>query len=154
MPNDGSNGDALRAAQEADAAARVIDQAAPAASQSPSPGSTAAPGDAGLAAGPDYRQEAAELLRFVLALVVPYCRSLGEVWTRDAQTEFCAAAAPVMEKYGFTLGALKALPEIRLALVAVPLLVKSAECVRLEIEARRAAAARDVSPPAADVPRA
>lgn len=132
-------GDPLAAAAAADAAAALPGPDAPGV-EGAAPGATpAAP------AGPDYRQEAVELLRFALAVAVPYFRSLGDVWTREAQADFADAAAPVMEKYHFTLGSLQSLPELRFAVVALPLMVKTTECVRLEIEARRAAAAKDVS---------
>lgn len=139
-------GDPLAAAVAADAAAAAPDAPAPGEGAGPEP-APAAP------VGPDYRQEAGELLRFLLAIAVPYFRSLGDVWTREAQADFCEAAAPVMEKYSFSLASIKTLPELRLALVALPLMVKSIECVKLELEARRAAAATEVkteSPAAAE----
>jgi hypothetical protein len=138
----------VEASAEADPilqAAEAADAAAAGAEQEQAGGQGAGPAPAA-PAGPDYADEARDVIRFALALFVPIYPSLAEVYTKEAREQLAEAAAPVMEKYSVTLGGLKEWPEVRLAVVAVPLAVKTFIAVRTDTDARKSEAAKDVTP--------
>jgi len=95
--------------------------------------------------GPDYGQEAAGTVDTIAALITGYAPAAESLWNPAAKQRIAAALAPVMEKYGFTLSALP--PEVVLAVMAGPVLYKSAKIVAEQMRAERAAA--PVAAPAA-----
>lgn len=108
--------------------------------------------------GPDYMTEAAGAVEMFSALVVGYAPKAASVWTDGAKQRTAAALAPVMEKYGFTFGAMP--PELVLIVTAGPLLWQSSKIVaeqmreeRAQAEAeRRAKAQRQAKPAANETP--
>lgn len=89
--------------------------------------------------GPDFGQEAAGMVEMVTGLLVGYAPGTAAIWTPEAKQRTAAALVPVMEKYGFSFGALP--PEITLLVVAGPLLWQSSRVVAAQIEADKAKAA-------------
>lgn len=92
-------------------------------------------------AGPDYLTEARGLVDFMIGVAKPLYPSLERVYTKEACDKLAAAAAPVMEKYGMSLGELfkRWGPEINLAFVALPLTLQTLQAVREDRAARRQA---------------
>ena len=94
-----------------------------------------------LQAGPDYGQEAAQCVDMFAALVCGYAPAAEVVWTEPARQRVAGALAPVLSKYGVTLGNIP--PELVLGLVAGPMLWQSAKIVAQQVEGdKRQAAAR------------
>lgn len=99
----------------------------------------------------DYAGEAAMLIGFAVTTAGTFWPSVKEVWTDANQKAVAAAAAPVMEKYGFTLGDFMGQykEEIGLLFVAGPLILKTVDAVEkdkraaLDAKRRPAAAAPD-----------
>lgn len=89
--------------------------------------------------------EAADLIRFAVALFVPLYPSLAAVYTEPAQGRLAQAAGPVMAKYGWTMGGLfeKWGPEINLAIVGIPLAIETSKAIRADTVARTAAKPAD-----------
>ncbi len=58
----------------------------------------------------DFNSEAAMLISTLVLIAGPFFPSVPKVWTKDKQAAVAAAAAPVMEKHGFTI---KQRPELR-----------------------------------------
>lgn len=94
------------------------------------------------AAKVDPNAEAADVIRFAVALFVPLYPSLQAVYSDTAQARLAAAAGPVMAKYGWTMGGLfeKWGPEIQLAIVGIPLAIETSKAIRADTAARVAAA--------------
>lgn len=86
----------------------------------------------------DYGTEAAGAVDMFAALACGFAPKATVVWTDAAKARTAQALAPVMEKYGFTFGALP--PELTLAVVAGPLLWQTARCVGQQIEQQKAEA--------------
>ena len=82
-------------------------------------------------AGPDYGTEARGAVDLFAAMVCGYAPKAESVWNEGAKARTAAALAPVMEKYGFTLGNLP--PELTLAIVAGPLLWQSSKIVAAQM---------------------
>jgi hypothetical protein len=72
--------------------------------------------------------------------LVGYAPAAAGIWTPEAKQRTAAALVPVMEKYGFSFGALP--PEITLLIVAGPLLWQSSRVVAQQIEADKAKAVK------------
>lgn len=91
----------------------------------------------------DYAGEAGMLIGFAVTTAATFWPSVKEVWTDANQKAVAAAAAPVMEKYGFTLGDFMGAykEEIGLLFVAGPLILKTIDAVekdkRAAIDAKR-----------------
>lgn len=100
------------------------------------------PGQTETALPADPASEAADLIRFAVALFVPLYPSLQAVYHDAAQAKLAQAAGPVMAKYGLTMGGLfeKWGPEIQLAIVGVPLAIETGKAMRADNAARLAAA--------------
>jgi len=81
----------------------------------------------------DYATEAAASVDMFAALVGGYCTPAGALFTDDKKRSIAGALAPVLEKYGFTFGALP--PEITLLIVAGPVLYQSSKLVAAEAKA-------------------
>lgn len=91
-------------------------------------------------AGPDYGAEAAACVEIFAGLVCGVAPKAAAIWTPEARERTGAALAPVMAKYGVSLGAIP--PELTLAVVAGPLLWQSARAVAAQVEESQAEAAR------------
>lgn len=98
----------------------------------PAPGEEAAQ----LPAPIDYLTESRGAVDMVAALVVGFAPKAAEIWDDGTKNRVSAALAPVLEKYGFTFGAMP--PEMLLVIVAGPPLWQSARLVADEVEAKRA----------------
>ena len=90
--------------------------------------------------GPDYGQEATGAVEMFTGFLVGYAPAAAGIWTPEAKQRTAAALVPVMEKYGFSFGALP--PEITLLIVAGPLLWQSSRVVAQQIEADKAKAVK------------
>jgi hypothetical protein len=102
------------------------------------PGAAAAEA-AALPAVPDYHTEARGTVEFFGAMLEGYAPGAG---FKPPQVDAMAAAvAPVMEKYGFTLGGMPC--ELVALIVCGPILYTSAKVVAAKIKADQAEAARD-----------
>ena len=108
------------------------------------PETPAAP-DAPPAAAADPAAESKTLIEFAYGLFSPVYPSLAKVYTPETRANLAAAAAPVLAKYGFSMGKLG--PEVMLALAIVPLIAPTIQAIRAD----RAAAAPE-KPAAAVVP--
>lgn len=99
-----------------------------------------APGAVSQPAPVDYLAEAKNLIEFAHGLYVPLFPSLEKVYTPDVRARIAAAAAPVMQKYSFDLGAFfgRFGPEIGLVMVVVPLVPPTITAVRADRAARDA----------------
>ena len=104
------------------------------------PLAVAAPGQELAPAGPDYGLEARATVDTFAALMVGYSPRTAPLWDDDSRQRIGAALAPVMEKYGFTLGAMP--PELTLIIVAGPVLYQSAKIVGEDIAQKKAEAAK------------
>lgn len=104
----------------------------------------AAPGQEAPAAPVDSAAEAADLIRFAVALFVPLYPSLERVYSETAQRRLAQAAGPVMAKYGWTVGGLFEQwgLEINLAIVGIPLVGETSKAIRADSAARAAAASQ------------
>jgi hypothetical protein len=86
----------------------------------------------------DYTTEAAATVDTFAALIGGYCPAAGELWDQERKRAVSMALAPVMEKYGFSLGALP--PEITLIIVAGPLLYQTSKIVAAQMAQDKAKA--------------
>lgn len=91
-------------------------------------------------AGPDYATEAAALTDMVVAMIVGYEPKCAQFWPDERKAGVAAAAAAVMEKYNFTMGAIP--PEITLLVMAGPPLY---QCSRMIAEGMNKTAAKPVA---------
>lgn len=82
----------------------------------------------------DYRAEASMLLSALVGMAAPFYPSVPVIWTPEKQTAVATAAAPVMEKYGFTLGDFMGQwgAEIGLLIVAGPLILATIDGVKAD----------------------
>lgn len=96
----------------------------------------------------DFASEAAMLVSTVVLIAAPFYPSVKRIWTPEKQTAVASALAPVMEKYGFSMGDFMGAwkEEIALAFVAGPLVLETID----GIKADRAAAKKAAAAPAAD----
>lgn len=97
----------------------------------------------------DYAGEAGMLIGFAVTTAATFWPSVKEVWTDANQKAVAAAAAPVMEKYGFTLGDFMGAykEEIGLLFVAGPLILKTIDAVEKDKRAALDAKRRPASSP-------
>lgn len=105
-------------------------------------------------AGADFGNEAKMLIAFIVGLAAPFYPCVPKVWTAEKQEAVAAAAAPVLEKYGFDMGSFFGQwgAEINLALVAGPLVLATADAIKAERAAKKAAPPADDLPPADPAP--
>jgi hypothetical protein len=94
----------------------------------------------------DYTTEAEATVDTFTALVGGYCPAAGELWDQPRKQAVAAALAPVMEKYGFSLGALP--PELTLIIVAGPLLYQTSKVVAAQMDQDKAKAKAKPKPEA------
>ncbi len=88
----------------------------------------------------EYYRESQGAVDFFAAMIVGYCPSCADVWDTGTKERVSAALAPVMEKYGVTLGALP--PELTLLIVAGPPLYQSSRLVAEHTQRKREEAER------------
>lgn len=96
----------------------------------------------------DYGTEAAMLLSTLVLIAAPFFPSIPRIWTDAKRKAVAAAAAPVMEKYGFTLGDFMGAykEEITLLVVAGPVILETIDGIKAD---RAAAKATDKPTPTA-----
>lgn len=101
------------------------------------------PGEEGevISQGPDYMTEARGTVDMFAAMIVGYAPKAEGVWTEPAKARTAAALAPVLEKYGFSFGALP--PELTLMIVAGPLLWQSSRIVATQMAEEKAKAEKE-----------
>lgn len=95
--------------------------------------------DAPEAAAHDLPAEVAALLQTTAAMLAPMFPSLAKVYTEETCRSLGVAAAPVMQKYGLTVGGIfdRWGAEITLAATALPVAVATYEGVRSDLAARK-----------------
>jgi hypothetical protein len=96
----------------------------------------------------DYGTEAAMLLSTLVLIAAPFFPSIPRIWTDAKQKAVAAATAPVMEKYGFTLGDFMGAykEEITLLVVAGPVILETIDGIKAD---RAAAKVSDKPTPTA-----
>lgn len=87
----------------------------------------------------DYRAEAKGLIDFAVTLFVPLFPSLDAVYTEQARGNLANVSAPLMEKYGWSMGSIfeKWGAEINFAMIAVPLAIQTNKAIRADMAERR-----------------
>jgi len=97
----------------------------------------------------DYVAEARDLGEFAFGSLVPLYPGLEAVYTSDVRERIYAAAARVLEKYNVRIGDLfgRFEPEIRLAIVVVPLVPATIRAIRAQPAAAAAPGAPEPVPP-------
>lgn len=82
----------------------------------------------------DFPGEAAMLISTLVLIAGPFFPSVPKVWTKDKQAAVAAAAAPVMEKHGFTLGDFMGAykEEIALLMVAGPVILETIDGIKAD----------------------
>jgi hypothetical protein len=88
----------------------------------------------------DYLGECRDVIGFAYESLAPLYPKTGAVYTAEVRERIAAAAAPLAEKYGFTLGSFLGEwgPEFRFALVAIPLIVPTARALAEDRADRKA----------------
>lgn len=109
------------------------------------PPAAAEPGAAGAdrpAGMTDYAAEAQGLIDFVFHGVSPVYPSIAPIYPPEVRARLAATAAPLMEKYNLTLGAIfeKWAKEIAFGMVALPLIAPTVQAIRADRAAARKAA--------------
>lgn len=116
---------------------------------------TAAPDAAAAAPDPesvkvDVAAELAALLETVAGILTPAFPCLASIYNTATCRRLGDAAAPVMDKYGLSVGGLfeRWGAEITLAAVAFPVVAATVQGVKADLAARRAPPAPETPPPA------
>lgn len=122
----------------------VAEAAALESEAAPSP----AAADAAAAEGHDLPAEVAALLKTTAAMLAPMFPSLAEVYTDATCQQLGTAAAPVMEKYGLSVGGIfdRWGAEITLAATALPVAVATYQGVKADLSARKKPAVPAAAP--------
>jgi len=96
----------------------------------------------------DFPGEAAMLISTLVLIAGPFFPSVPKVWTKDKQAAVAAAAAPVMEKHGFTLGDFMGAykEEIALLMVAGPVILETIDGIKADRIAAKASPAVSPAP--------
>jgi hypothetical protein len=138
-PAAGVDQDLLKRAREFGAAATAGPGGASSSALPPPAGS---PGPA-MPAGADYQGDAKILVQFVFDGVTPVYPTLTPIYTPEVRARLADSIGRLMQKYQFDLATLFARwePEIRFVMVAMPLIVPTANAIREQRAADRAAAA-------------
>lgn len=89
-------------------------------------------------AGPDFSTEAAGAVDMLGAMICGYSPACEPLWGADTKTRMAASVAPVMEKYGFTFGAMPC--EMLAIVVCGPVLYQSARIIGREMAEDKAKA--------------
>lgn len=111
------------------------------------PGAPAAAAPAAPAAVVDPHAEAVDLIEFANALILPLYPSLKTVYTAEVRARLAAVSAPLLAKYGLSLGKLG--PEIGFLLAVVPLIQPTIAAIRADRAAAAGAPAAPAVPAAA-----
>lgn len=90
-------------------------------------------------AGPDYGMEARGAVDMLGAMVCGYSPACEPLWQEQKKAAMAASIAPVMEKYGFTFGAMPC--EMLALVVCGPVLYQSAKIIGREMAEDKAKAA-------------
>lgn len=95
------------------------------------------------APGMDYNAEALGLINFAVTLFVPIFPSIEKIYTEPARANLANVSAPLMEKYGWSMGSVfeKWGAEINFAMVALPLGAQTYKAISADIAASKEAAA-------------
>lgn len=91
--------------------------------------------------GPDYHREASGAVDMFAAMLTGFAPKAADIWTPGTKQAVAGAMVPVMEKYGFSFGAMP--PEVLLLIVAGPPVYQSARLMADTIEEKRAEAAKE-----------
>lgn len=94
------------------------------------PGAPAAAAPAAPAAALDPHAEAVDLIEFANALLLPLYPSLKAVYTAEVRARLATVSAPLMAKYGMTLGGMG--PEVGFLLAVVPLIQPTIAAIRAD----------------------
>lgn len=105
-------------------------------------GVASAPGPDGPAPVVDPVQEAKGLVDTAVAIAVPFCPALEKIYDEAARDRLARAAAPLMAKYGVSVGGIfaKWKEEIDFAFVALPLALATIQAVKAQQAAKKTAA--------------
>lgn len=115
----------------------------------------AAPGDPTApelpAPGPDYATEAAGMVDMLGAMICGYSPACAPLWGQETKQRMALSVAPVMEKYGFSFGAMPV--ELTALVVCGPVLYQSARIIGAQMaedkakagQAQQQAAARNAA---------
>jgi hypothetical protein len=100
------------------------------------------------AAAINYATEAAAAVDMFAGLVTGYAPATVELWDASTRARVSLALAPVLEKYGVSVGAMP--PELLLIVTAGPLLYQTSKLVAAQMHAQKAKApaADTAAPPA------
>lgn len=79
-------------------------------------------------------EEARGVIDLAVSLAVPFYSSLDAIYTDDARDRLARAAAPLLAKYGISIGSLFARwkEEIDFAFVALPLVLQTLQAIKAE----------------------
>lgn len=99
---------------------------------------------------PDFALEARGAVDTFAALVTGYAPAAAKIWDEATKARICAALAPVMEKYGFTFGAMP--PELTLIIVAGPPLFQTSKLIAGQMRQAKTDTADKAADPAAPIP--
>lgn len=110
-------------------------------------------------AAPDVPGEIAALLKTTALLLAPMYPSLATIYTEETCRALGVAAAPVLDKYGLSVGGLfdRWGAEITLAATALPIAAATYQGIKSDLAAKRKPAAPDkprepTPPPSAETP--
>ena len=146
--------------------AKLLDQAQAAAAEAeakdrpPAPAAEAAapaPDTEAAASAPapalDYQAEALAVVDFCAKLGAEFFPTLAKVYTPETVAKLAAAAAPLLQKYGVTMGGLFATwgAEINFAMVALPVVIQTRDAIRHDLATRGQAGAGAAAPDAAAI---
>lgn len=81
--------------------------------------------------GPDFNMEARGMVDMFAALVVGYAPKAEPLWGEGTKARVSMALAPVLEKYGFSMGAMPC--ELTLIVVAGPVLWQTSRVVAAQM---------------------
>ena len=101
--------------------------------------------------GPDYATEAAGMVDMLGAMICGYSPACAPLWGTETKQRMSMSVAPVMEKYGFSFGAMPC--EMTAIVVCGPVLYQSARIIGAQMaedkvkaaEAQQQAAARNAA---------
>lgn len=96
----------------------------------------------------DYLAEATDCIEFAYDMFSPLYPSLQPIYTADVRERIAQRAAPLMEKYGVTLGVLG--PELSFLITVAPLIIPTVKAIRHDQAQIRAAqqSGTETPPPA------
>jgi len=90
--------------------------------------------------GPDFATEAAGMVDMLGAMICGYSPACAPLWGADTKQRMAMSVAPVMEKYGFSFGAMPV--ELAALVVCGPVLYQSARIIGAQMADDKARAAQ------------